>query len=176
MNNCQQRAWFWEMGGSWNSIWLLLKTEGARFITKSNLSTVLSTDYIFLYFLSHKRFYAPGFILPLLQSLGRNYGLITLWTRKWMWLTEPYPLLGFSSYLWGDGGNLFQSFTSHGCLASMLVVELRLWLWNPSSHPLQERAALDYSFSSVLQDLSSTRVLCCHYSSYKSLPKMKTWP
>lgn len=80
MNNCQQRAWFWKMGGSCNSIWLLLETEGAWFITKPNLSTVFSTDYIFLCFLSRIRFYAHGFILPLLQSLGRNHGLITFWT------------------------------------------------------------------------------------------------
>lgn len=99
MNDCQ-RAWFWKMGGSFNSIWLLLETEGAWFITTSNLSTVVSTDYIFLCFLSHIRFYAHGFILLLLQSLGRNYGLIILWTGKWMWLTEPYPILEFSSCSW----------------------------------------------------------------------------
>lgn len=136
MNNCQQLAWFWKMGGSCNSIWLLLETEGAWFIIKSNLSTVVSTDYTFLCFLSHIRFYAHGFILPLLQSLGRNYELITLWTGKWM-----YPILGFSSCSWGDRGALFQPFPCHGCLASVLVVELRLWLSNPSSHSLQRGAA-----------------------------------
>lgn len=171
MNNCQQWAWFWEMGGNCDSIWLLLETEGAWFIIKSNLSTVLSTDYIFLCFLSHIRFYAHGFILPLLQSLGRNYGLITVWTGKWMWLTEPYPILGFSSCSWGDGGDLFQPFTCYGCLASVLG-----WSWGCDCETLLlilfrggAAAGLD-----IQQCLAS--VSCCHYSSYKSLPKMKTWP
>lgn len=43
------------------------------------------------------------------------------------------------------------------------------------SHRLQGRAAAGRTFCRPSQDLGRTHVSCCHCSSYKSLPKMRTW-
>lgn len=177
MNDCPQNAWFWEVRRNCNSVWPLLDTAGAACLSRSNPYTVFLVDYIFLCFLSHIKAHANVYILPVLQSLGKSYGLITPWTEKGTWSQNHHLFWGFPR---AHGAmekvvSISMSVTWRGSLAKVLEVELRLCPWAPLSHPLHSRETAGLDALQSLLDLGSTHGSRCHYSSYKSLPEMRIW-